>query len=726
MSNTDADLLNQKFVMNWLRAAILQRPAQNMIASETLYTALGAVKERTLLDIEKPTVKTRAAAAERDAYLDIFQRSQKFILLPNVRNSWDAFIQHLDLPQMQQLAGLFEKLGSQIIELWINSSFAEAWNKKSKNNENELDTNDLHVVKTKNCLDQLLKLTNAPNLQASLEMQKQSLNLATEFSKHASTFAEPAQFDELYSNLNTNLVPMISKCIDMMGDASADLEITLLTHAFDEMITAFDACIKGLSESSFYNKENTQEITVQAQRFAKMLKHYYEILVKLMKFLPDQALQQQANTLMKFLPKRYEELCQHINDRDAAALLLPSENFSVVTAALGSGYLAPNRARPETLVDFFTMIHQSLIAASQSINTRDGVKIGLPKQLQELSDNLCSQLNIGYNRHPSSQNVVYHHPNITISFNAPLNLHSAQFLIHAEVNSKGDIISAEFEGKIFPSDIIWGGYTKLFALTSYYSQDHQMEKPANCDDTMLDAMLSEKERGLKNLMIQSKTPICFKWTIPLNPQTFSNYKIDSIMYLQKMIDAFSQSPNQQEKAEDELSRFFADAESLQILKNHPWSLFLVSNLLHKIDKEQRINIVNAAFDGLLQHWTLDNLSAVLTIRRSFLSEMVDRAPVVLELIDHIIDDNDIWKDANHLYNVLDFLLVINPESSRDRKETLTSKLINLNIFTPERLKKLYERVQSMPIEIQSKHPYHREKYEDMHREFTALYGKEPT
>lgn len=494
LSNTNADILGKKFAMNWLRAAILHRPVQNVIASETLYTALDAVKERDLLGLVSPKDKV-GKTTEKDIYLDVFQRSQKFILLPAVRESWVSFINHLDLHQMQQLATIFKKLGPQVIEIWINSIFADFWTIELE--EKGVEPKDPHVKATE-CLAELLKLTENPNMKVSLDMHKEALALARQFSGLAPSFKEPSQFDNLFSHLESNLFKKIETCAAMMRKAIG-LELTLLTQAFDAMISAWDDCIKGLSESPLYDKGNKQESVLQAQRFVQMLENYYAMLTELMhtcilnkpvENARDEVLREQAGRLNIFLPDLYEELSTKINETTAITLLSPSKNFSVLTAALGSGYLAPRRAEPETLIDFHTMIHQSLIVASQSINTCSGTKIRLPVKLEELSHTLCNQLDTKRGRRPSLQSIVYHYPNMIISFNVPLNLHSAQFVIYAEVNAKGNLISAEFEGRFFPSDILWGGWIPLITLMSYYSRDSQMKKPDNYDVSMLQAQRS--------------------------------------------------------------------------------------------------------------------------------------------------------------------------------------------------------------------------------------------
>ncbi|MBA3815459.1 MAG: hypothetical protein H0X29_02875, partial [Parachlamydiaceae bacterium] len=125
-NDPNADVLNNKFAMNWLRGSILQRPAEGIVGSETLHTTLGAIKERKILSI-KGSEALQGIDIDQNALMDIFQRSEKFILTPNGRKEWASFIKNLDFTQMQQLADLFKKLGFKVIETWLNSSFIKSW-----------------------------------------------------------------------------------------------------------------------------------------------------------------------------------------------------------------------------------------------------------------------------------------------------------------------------------------------------------------------------------------------------------------------------------------------------------------------------------------------------------------------------------------------------------------------------------------------------------------------
>lgn len=160
-------------------------------------------------------------------------------------------------------------------------------------------------------------------------------------------------------------------------------------------------------------------------------------------------------------------------------------------------------------------------------------------------------------------------------------------------------------------------------------------------------------------------------------------------------------------------------------KDHPWSLYLIEFILDKMNQAQRANIINTAFEGIFQNWTPGNVSTLLVIKDNFVDGTIDLppTPILLKFMDRLIDDDIIWQDADNLYNVLDFLLIMNPESSRHQnKKTLQSQLLKLQIFTHERLEKLCMRANTMPKEFQGP-TLQQKNYQLMYQEFIKLYSR---
>src|SRR3990167_3311415 len=125
---------------------------------------------------------------------------------------------------MQQLALLFKALGPQVIEIWINSTFVEAW-------KNSAVENDI-TLQTAQCVNTLLATTKTTNMKKVLTMHVQGLMASTTMSSLANEFGYPKRFEQLLSGLDKDLIPKFEKCMDMMKNAQG-LEVTLLAQTFN-------------------------------------------------------------------------------------------------------------------------------------------------------------------------------------------------------------------------------------------------------------------------------------------------------------------------------------------------------------------------------------------------------------------------------------------------------------------------------------------------------------
>lgn len=199
--NPNMDDLNKKFAMNWLRAAILKRPVAGVIQSETLYTGLDVAKERALLNIQGPSLSA-GDAAELISYQDIFERSGKFILLPESRAQWKSFISGLSLDQARELAGLFSKLGPKVVEIWINSSFIKAWNEHNS---------DIAM-----CLKALSEEVQNNKIVKALALAERCQNIGRDFGSLAGEFGNPEKFDQLLEKMDKELIPAALACLKEM------------------------------------------------------------------------------------------------------------------------------------------------------------------------------------------------------------------------------------------------------------------------------------------------------------------------------------------------------------------------------------------------------------------------------------------------------------------------------------------------------------------------------
>lgn len=720
--NTDTDIKNKKFSMNWLRSAILLKPVEDVVESGTLYTALGGVKERKLLELSGELSQTNR---EQQEYLDLFQRSGKFIFTPKVRENWKAFINHLDLKELKQLAVIFKHIGPQVVEIWINSTFVETWMESSQSAQK----NDLKQQSSA-CLTILLKNSATPNIQKVISLQKKAQVVAKFYMNTlANDFGDPNKFDQLLSSLDDELLPLLSQCLKLMNFAKG-LETTLLSQSFNLMISAFDDCIKGLSESPHY-EDNTK---LKAERFSLMLDRYKNCCVYIMGFLKDPMLERQAKGLSLFMNDQVKVLKNKINDH-SAQLLLPSKDFSVSMAALGSGLGDNYRIQTVSLADFFTLVHQSLIAASQSIGSKSGIKLEhLPEQLQSLSSKLM-ELNLLTKvlKGPTIQSITYTYPNISIAFNAPLNNHSAQFILNAKIDPKGNLIFVEFQGKFFvpPRPLLSQLINRedkltLLALDSYYSEDRRIMAPNDYDYS-----------------IASKSQMEFKWIIPLDPKEMDKYANDCNYHLQLMV-------NYLQLQELNIRKMPLFSFNPKLTVDHPWCINQCELEILKLSTERQTVFFDNVLEGTLKNWNSKNLHAVLRnchlivegadsdpwLRRSYDFELYLSSispeeykikltsPVfkglLSEFVDRVIMDKSVWTDVEIVKDLLNFLCRLKPENY-DPKDEFQSRVLERisGICDEELIRKIQKRMHLLPESID---PKNNDKYQETLEKFKKLFA----
>lgn len=683
-NDPDADLLNRKLAMNWLRSSILQQHQADVIGSGTLISTLGGVKERRLLGMpEAPKGKM----SEHQALLDIFKRSEKFILLPEYRKDWHTFIGQLNTEQLQRLDVIFKQLGPKVVETFLNSVFPNTWKKRS-----------LNPNRANECLLSFEQLFKTDNMRKAMEIQTKGLMAARQFGALAGEFADPKQFDTLLGRLDRHLLPMIHECIQAMKEAQG-FESTPLSQTLQLMISSLDDCIKGLSDSKNYKNNDA----IKAERFASMLDRYLKILDQMLvpEILTDPALWTQGKRLKAFLPKRLARLKEEMKAKPANSLL-PSSWFSVAMAALGSGMGAPDRAMPGSLVDIFTQIHQSIITANQSVALRSGIQqIHLPQQLFQLSLKLSS-LNLHTEIRPTIQSIIYEYPNIKIYYNAPLNFHSAQFVVTAKMDPTGKLVSAEFEGRFFsPMNSIGlsgrDNYLQCMSLETYYSRSRRMRPPEDFDFTLSDYGVTQ-----------------FKWNMPLEGSQFNQSVQHATGYLQNMID-FLQQP---------LTYQYPFELNPEMFREQPWSISLFQDQLQNADNRE--TIFEQAVKGLIENLNPKNLSGFLAVFRKTMKACRDYRQIAT-LVDRIIENDAIWEDPSRLERVFDFFSYINPDSKQFKKylfedeKAHVRKITEANIFTAERSAKIIQRLLKTPQTIPII-KYEDRFYEDHRKEIYEDFG----
>lgn len=660
-NDPEVDDINRKFAMNWLRAAVLRRPMEGVMNSSTLYTALDNLKERQLLGI------TPQGIQDIDQYKDIFRRSSKFILLPEIRRNWESFIASLSLEQSKKLADVFASLGPKVMELWINSSFPSHWKNSGQDSIKCLDAAVNEVIGT----DRIKK--------AALLADK-CRDAAAKMERVSADFGDPDKFTNLMEMLEKELLPVSARVLQGMKKVSG-LEATLLSESFGVVISAFDNCIKGLTSSPYAGR--TKE---KVERFGTILRRYLYLTVRAMgpgMLDHDPALKHQAKKLRHYLFVRFKELLTEAGE-NPSKMLLPSADFNVAMAALGSGLGAPSRAEPNTLEDDFTLLHQCLIAANKSIGSKGGIKIkDLPQVVKGYCDDVCKKLILSrwgdpvFNQpNPTIQSVSYNHPNIQISFNCPLKNHSAQWHIHAKVDVNGRVQNVEFEGNFFAPGLDRGPRLTAYAKSLYYSSGAE----APIQNTPMVSPIGYKMRYEESGAMQ------FRWQLfPLDGDVAQNWQ-NAQTHLQVMLDYL--------QGDGSLPELTAN---IQFYRENPWAIdhFSLREQTPQLQKE----VISAACEGSIENMSLENMQAII--------------------------GNYHWMkgvDQNLLSRFLDSMLDKPEIMLQTRPEVLVNFLLDQNnngLITPKRNEKIKALIPQLPRTIEGRSQYY---YEERYSTFVSTFN----
>ncbi len=423
--------------------------------------------EQFLLDVSAK--ENKEEAPNKEAFLNY----EKFILKPTTRNSWKEFISELNVDQLQKLSQLFNALGQQVTEIWLNFSFETIWSSSEKN--------------VKKCFNLMMK-------EASDEQRIQACKLSNHVKKTAKKLSDRVNacedfddhFDRVLTQMDSELIPVADRCIAAMEKAEK-FNAVLLSRAFLCILKTFND-FNELTNSDLCKHDALLRAKKKAKIIDQMLKFVLSAMNKEM--LAGESIENfsiQIQFLEKYLAFKFAQLQTKI-EKNSSELLLSSSHFPLWLTAFGSNLKEPQFMLPNSFEDFLTFLDQTLKTIAASVEMRAGISISnLPPLLADLCENICTTINLNSGVSsprmrqnirpcPMIQGIAYNHPNIKITFNAPLRLHSAQFVIEGVVDAKGNLKSIVFEGSFFcPKK---NKILAVFAVNSYYG-DSPMQRPEN-------------------------------------------------------------------------------------------------------------------------------------------------------------------------------------------------------------------------------------------------------
>jgi hypothetical protein len=497
-------ILQEKYAISWLRNVLVEERGIGIANSDTLRSVMGEVKESKQVNVAEVLFEEEGLRRE---FLDILLRSAKFAIGKDVQEDWIAFCCELSLEDLELVADIFKQLGPRVVGYWLNTSFAEARQNRT----------------SAQCLQILFQERTEPYFAQALAMNQKTREAVRQFHGAILGFGHPEQFEDALKALENQLLPVSKECLTQIQTAKG-LSATLLSYAFADMIGAFDESIKAVTGSTLYDSEVTR-----MNNFYRVLQPFHEIAVTAVNetFLSANfALSKQAEVLNPYLHTVFEQFGEAVqsvkDDTSAKKLTQPSKKFVVTNAMLGSGIRDPNRMSVQSLEDYFTLLHQSLLTVAAHTVQSKGKALSLT-DLPQIVQHLCmsvSTLYLGDNSRPLLQSIEYSYPHVIITYNCPMNFHSASMVIDCQLEA-GKIKSINLEGKFFASEGMLGGSGQragalfLYALDTY----HPVGK------------MIPPEGYLPRF---EKDTCCFQWKIPLEENW--NAVRDVSIYLEQMIN----------------------------------------------------------------------------------------------------------------------------------------------------------------------------------------------
>lgn len=609
--------LERMFAMNWLRAVLLRRPQHGAVHAPTVFTELGAAQERRDLGISVNRIlmeKVEGISAEEietASLRDLLLRCAKFIINPFDREKWIALVERLPSPRQQELSSMIGLLGPAVTEVWLNSSFTRA--AASSRNLEDLFTT-LQVELSKKRVMQTITLAN------------QARSIAAQFKQKAAEFADPARFNSLLPNLEKDLLNQGLIVVNHMRKAQG-VEAVVLAQAFREIVSAYDDCIKALTGSPLYTKD-----ALQASRFARLLNGYHAMAIRAVDprmFAYGKALFDQATTLQPYLRNRFTEL-KRDSSRNPTQSLHSSPTFSVSRAALGSGCQIPARAAPDSLEDYFTLIHQSMVTTAATVETRGGIKTStFPPEVATIVDHL-TRLNLFRpdDDVPDIQSIEYSYPSFKIFLNLPLQNHSAQLCLEGRLAKNGSLDHIELESRF-----LCGGGTSRGASMTYLALQSYLPTPST------PALMAPK--GYKLQLFPDGETCIFRWALPLPLD--GKYLSTCQKNLQAMI-RWIQLPS---------SRFPPmELDTLAAALNlFPWlaqSLFKYPLLEGTLRTEAARNLVIEHLFSRPSAYTTNNITPFLE-NFDLIPGVIsaDNIPFMTEFVQKILDQKELWSLSSY-------------------------------------------------------------------------------
>lgn|GEM_PF-7120382 len=474
--------IERLYPITFLEALLFQNPKQGVIGNYSYQSLMKEFDEiiRFLETKIIPLMQTRTiddSLCKNYKLLKFAQAASKVTLTDFVENKFIQFIgqaaQYFDEHQNKDLICMLNDIVNlEMLPAWTNTRFA------SQGGTAQEIFNTLFTEYQQD-YDFLIQLKLHKDLlkQVSLDAWQEDIN----FQQLKNAF-DSEIFNWFVSLEFTNIIK---------NPALHPFAYQAAVSTMHKLISAFDQIIKSIKSS------NKLDIQVRAEHFKVMVGKYLELLQYWAYLVREGFIQYNNDWPLESYLNKLQEIFNQCAAHDTE--LLPSPNFNVIPASLGSA-TALQQFCPKTLEDLFTTTHQSLLVICSALN----LCIHIPQCA--LPESLINIVNLfdHFDYHAQFAQTDFQHFK-SIAMGTIFNQNSACIVYNIPLRDHGITITINHLYKNdFPTINV-----NLYGLNGFYRWDMMdvylnLLKHAN-DDICISNKIAHKTNRSFDIMINQKT-----------------------------------------------------------------------------------------------------------------------------------------------------------------------------------------------------------------------------
>lgn len=461
----DSDSFSQLFLEKKRMQQATEKKLPNLSESELAILRFIEKQEEKKLSKEPllspeslSSLKLPMSDEELHYALATYKVVEKLALNEETKQAWSNFSRSIAASRSRYanqvlMALIMNYQNSGIFEEWLHSGFIDHLVSKEEPISSLINLRSEFLT----IFPQLKEISQA---KAQLEHCKMSIDL----------WADPKQFTPLFVEFKKtlNLAYSLSEHFDKKSTSPLLVRSAVMVW-LQEMTDIYDQSFKTLSHSPLYpNKKLCCINFLNVLRpFSFFLEDWIERIPKekeedwsrVLKSgatgnrvtpsegLKDLFIQKSSKELMR-LEIKVEKLCE---ESQFANLLEPSSEFNVSASTIDSGNLKSIKRENITLEDYFTLIHQNLLASFQASHQQPLLE-KLPSNLKDFHKKLQKTervFNFGLDKIHLKVNLLgmqYNYPYVTLKYNLPMKNHSSSIVVHYDTRTQETIVETHIFG----------------------------------------------------------------------------------------------------------------------------------------------------------------------------------------------------------------------------------------------------------------------------------------